>query len=339
MSQFRNLVFEGGGVKGIAYAGAVEVLEGINGFLPGIERVAGTSAGAITATLLALGATSQDVERIVGGTKFRKFMDDSWGIVRDTTRLINEFGWFKGDAFSKWMKKHIDALAENKDLTFAQLKAMAVDSEKYKELAMIGSNLTLQKPEVYSADTTPDMRIWEAVRTSMSIPLFFKAVRDSDGDVLVDGGVTWNYPIDLFDRKKYLSAPDNVGLTRPELTIGKWPDYAYNKQTLGFRVDSSDEIAFYKRHEDMPPLEVDNLPEYIKAILGFMTDMANRSHLQEQDRNRTVFIDSAGIGTTEFDLSDTDIRTLTNNGRKATQEFFAWFDNAPASEAKNKVTE
>ncbi len=337
MSQFKNLIFEGGGVKGIAYAGALEVLQDIDGLLPGIERVAGTSAGAITATLLALGASSQDVERIVGGTKFRKFMDDSWGIVRDTTRLVKKFGWFKGDAFSKWMKKQIDTLVENKDLTFAQLKKMADGNPKYKELSMVCSNLTLQKPEVYSAETTPDMRIWEGVRRSMSIPLFFKAVRDSDDDVLVDGGLTWNYPIDLYDRQRYLPSENTASFTRSDLTIGRWPDYAYNKETLGFRVDSTDEIAFYKRHKDMPPLEIDNLPEYIKAILGYMTDMANRSHLTEQDRNRTVFIDSAGIGTTEFDLNDANIKTLTDNGRKAAEEFFAWFDHAPATEAKNKV--
>ncbi len=47
MSQFRNLVFEGGGVKGIAYAGAIGVLEDKE-ILPDIRRVAGTSAGAIS---------------------------------------------------------------------------------------------------------------------------------------------------------------------------------------------------------------------------------------------------------------------------------------------------
>jgi NTE family protein len=57
MSQFRNLVFEGGGVKGIAYAGAIEVLEK-ESILSDIKRVAGTSAGAITAALLASGAKS-----------------------------------------------------------------------------------------------------------------------------------------------------------------------------------------------------------------------------------------------------------------------------------------
>ena len=41
---FKNLVFEGGGVKGIAYVGAMEVLDK-EGILNNIERVAGTSAG------------------------------------------------------------------------------------------------------------------------------------------------------------------------------------------------------------------------------------------------------------------------------------------------------
>ena len=39
---FRNLVFEGGGVKGIAYGGALKVLDSM-AILKGIERVAGTS--------------------------------------------------------------------------------------------------------------------------------------------------------------------------------------------------------------------------------------------------------------------------------------------------------
>ncbi len=47
MNQIRNLVFEGGGVKGIAYAGVVAVLEEKE-ILPDIRRVAGTSAGAIS---------------------------------------------------------------------------------------------------------------------------------------------------------------------------------------------------------------------------------------------------------------------------------------------------
>jgi predicted acylesterase/phospholipase RssA len=56
-AQFRNLIFEGGGVKGIAYVGAMQILQD-RGILPEIRRVGGTSAGAINALIFARLATA-----------------------------------------------------------------------------------------------------------------------------------------------------------------------------------------------------------------------------------------------------------------------------------------
>ena len=70
---FKNLVFEGGGVKGIAYGGALEELEKRN-ILNGITRVAGTSAGAINACLLALGYSYKEVSDIIAQTSFKSFV-------------------------------------------------------------------------------------------------------------------------------------------------------------------------------------------------------------------------------------------------------------------------
>ena len=53
-----NLVFEGAGIRGIAYSGAIAELEQ-HGLLKNIKRVGGTSAGAITALLLCLGYTAR----------------------------------------------------------------------------------------------------------------------------------------------------------------------------------------------------------------------------------------------------------------------------------------
>ena len=50
-SLYRNLVFSGGGVRGIVYLGALELLDQFR-IVDNIERVAGTSAGAITAAML-----------------------------------------------------------------------------------------------------------------------------------------------------------------------------------------------------------------------------------------------------------------------------------------------
>ncbi len=95
MSQFRNLIFEGGGVKGIAYVGAMQVLSQ-RGMLDDICRVGGTSAGAINALIFALGYDIREQRKILQSTDFRQFMDDSFGAIRDIRRLAKKFGWHIG---------------------------------------------------------------------------------------------------------------------------------------------------------------------------------------------------------------------------------------------------
>jgi len=85
---FRNLVFEGGGMKGIAYVGALEAL-GRRGILRDIVRVGGTSAGAINASLFALGFSNSETRSFLNELDFRNFLDDDWGVLRDTQRLIS----------------------------------------------------------------------------------------------------------------------------------------------------------------------------------------------------------------------------------------------------------
>jgi NTE family protein len=330
MSQFRNLVFEGGGVKGIAYAGALEVLEKEN-ILPDIKRGAGTSAGAITAALLALGAKSADIADIVGHTSFRKFMDDSFGMVRDTKRLLTEYGWYKGDAFTDWMKKLIYNFTWDSNLTFRQLRDLVPkDPRKYRDLYVVGTNLRMQIPQVFSADETPDMPIWLGVRISMSIPLFFAAVRQEEG-IYVDGGVTWNYPIDLFDDKKYLD-PESKAFKIPDYPTKYDENQVYNKETLGFRVDTKDEIKAEKESWRRPPAKIDNLLDYAGVLLGFIMDMANKAHLHKNDWHRTAFIDAGGVRTTEFDLPDSKVEMLLESGRKGVREYLSWFNDPNAKE-------
>ncbi len=329
MSQFKNLVFEGGGVKGIAYAGALQVLEQQK-IIPEIRRVGGTSAGAITAALLALGAGSMEVRQIIGGTRFRAFMDDSFWLPGDIDRLLHDYGWYKGDAFSAWMQKQVYALADDPVFTFSDLaQAATTAGSKFKELFVVGTNLSLQMPVVYSAATTPDMAIWEAVRISMSIPLFFAAMRRTQStDVLVDGGVTWNYPLDLFDEKEYLVDPN--ACSTPNYT--KYDENTvYNKETLGLRVDTKDEIQAEKDSWRLPPVEINNLFDYARALVGYMGDMANKMHLHQNDWHRTVFIDAGGVKTTEFDLSDAQVDMLVQNGVQGATAYFQWFNDPNAS--------
>ena len=70
-AQVKNLVFEGAGIRGIAYSGAIKVLEEKN-LLQNIERVGGTSAGAITALLLSLGYNADEITQLINSTSFKK---------------------------------------------------------------------------------------------------------------------------------------------------------------------------------------------------------------------------------------------------------------------------
>ncbi|MCK4777349.1 MAG: patatin-like phospholipase family protein, partial [Actinomycetia bacterium] len=58
---FRNLVFEGGAVKGVAYIGAMQVLKS-KGILKDIVRIGGTSAGAINALLFGLNYSPEETK-------------------------------------------------------------------------------------------------------------------------------------------------------------------------------------------------------------------------------------------------------------------------------------
>jgi len=66
---FRNLVFEGGGVKGIAYVGAMKVLENEK-ILQNISRVGGTSAGSINAVLFAAGFSNRETLNVLKKINF-----------------------------------------------------------------------------------------------------------------------------------------------------------------------------------------------------------------------------------------------------------------------------
>jgi len=275
-----------------------------------------------------MGAGWEDIRDIVGGTDFRKFMDDSWGLIRDVNRLIKDYGWYKGDAFAKWMKKQLYALSGKQNLTFADLESLKNQNpEQYRSLYIVGTNLSTQIPEIYSPEHTPAVEIWYAVRISMSIPFFFAAVKKDD-DILVDGGVTWNYPIDIFDDKKYLSNPNNPSL----YTIPTYPTiysatHVYNKETLGFRVDTKDEISAEQQAWRLPPQEIENFGDYAKALIGFMTDMANKVHLHQNDWHRTVFIDANGVKTTDFDLPPEQVTELIESGEQGIKAYFEWFED------------
>src|SRR5688572_16565026 len=103
---YTNLVFEGGGVKGIAYAGALQVLSD-RGILSNVKNVAGTSAGAITATLVVLGYQPAEIKQKISAMDFKSF-EDGW----DPLRIVTEYGLYKGNDLLSWIQELIAEKAQ-----------------------------------------------------------------------------------------------------------------------------------------------------------------------------------------------------------------------------------
>src|SRR3954466_8455135 len=86
-----NLVFEGAGIRGIAYCGALKEMES-RGLISGIKRVAGTSAGALMAMAISLGYSADELKEIISNTNFKEFNDGKYFFIGGINRLDRYFG-------------------------------------------------------------------------------------------------------------------------------------------------------------------------------------------------------------------------------------------------------
>ena len=315
--RFVDLVCEGGGVKGIGLAGAFAAIEQ-RGFLP--KSVAGTSAGAITAALIAAGYTSSELDDILLKVPFASFKDEDW---RDRIPLVGrgvsvalELGIYEGTAFERW----ISELLERKGVTrFGQLADdEAEDPSNRYRLRVIASDVTHRRMLVLPDDAAhlgiePDeMEIAYAVRMSMSIPVFFEPVIHENKatgakHVIVDGGMLSNFPVWLFDCHGRDPHWPTFGLMLVE------PE---PRQALGHRLSN----------EDDPEIEHGSLIDFAKSLALTMMAAHDRMYLDEATFARTIAIPTLGVGTTEFEITPERVQALYQSGYDAAEKFLDGFD-------------
>ena len=312
----KNLVFEGAGIRGIAYSGAIAELENRH-LLGSIERVGGTSAGAITALLLSLGYQSEEITRIVNTTSFRKFNDGKFFFVGGIVRLLKYFGWYPGNAFNKWLNRMIEAKTGNRDISFEELH-----NRGFRDLYVTGTCLNKQRPVIFSREHYPKMKVRDAVRISVTIPFYFEPVYiDSEGkpyvrpknkeglDVMVDGGFVSNFPIRLFDSLKYIQSSGQN-------------QFAFNPQTLGFRIDREEQIVNDVERKGLAEMQISDMNSYATAFYSMIIENLNRQPLTSADWQRTVSISDGTIQPRIRKLSPAEVQTLVNNGAQAMKKYF-----------------
>jgi len=321
--RYRNLVMEGAGVKGFAYAGALQVLDSI-GVLKDIQRVAGTSVGAIQGALLAVGYSSNEIIELTAHIPLKRFNDGGWMLAGGISRLRNQFGWYKGEKIAKWMEELIAAKTGNGHITFSELHAL--NNEKgYKDLYITGTDLTYQTLRVFSYENYPDMRICDAVRISLSIPLYYRAVLMDDSGriykrqgnpqqqlhVMVDGGVLSNYPIFLFDSARYVNNIYTEVKTRFE-----------NPETLGLMMEMPEQIQYNRQQPGVYPFTIYTMNDYLRALYHTLIDKANPEATHPGSMRRTITINSMNLSGRVRKLPKKTIMALVENGREGTRRFF-----------------
>lgn len=84
------------------------------------------------------------------------------------------------------------------------------------------------------------------------------------------------------------------------------------------------------------PEPIDDFFDYTRNLLKTLMDAQSNYHLHSDDWQRTIYIDTLGVKTTEFKISEAKKKALIISGRKGTSHYFSWHDE-PKSNPANRV--
>jgi NTE family protein len=193
-----GLALEGGGALGLAHIGVLEWFE--ENHIP-VDRIAGTSMGALVGAMYASGQSITDVKELVTSDQF----NDMFALRPAYSRLGFRRRQDRSElpqAISLGLKGgHVsfgNALVSDDRLdTFLTDEFVTCNSANldFDQLPIafraVATDLTTLKPKVFRSGSLPF-----AVRSSIAIPGVFQPVR-LDGHVLVDGAIVDNLPVDV----------------------------------------------------------------------------------------------------------------------------------------------
>lgn len=292
-----DCVFSGGGVKGFAFLGALQSIKE-KGLV--IERIAGTSTGAIIAALLSARYTVDEMDEIIQQLNLKKFLDtpllsekipfSKWLL------LYFQMGIYKGNVFEKWL---VNILANKGIHTFKDIKEgylkVVVSDVSLGQLIIIPDDLE----RIYGIDPY-NFSVASAVRMSASFPYFFmpKTVRNKQNkkSYMIDGGVLSNFPLWIFREN------DAQFDQRPVLGITLSDTMAQNNS-----------------------VEIKNALDMLQALFQTMLRAHDTRHISEKMKDNIIFLPVKEIKTTDFMISKEEKSALIQLGKKKTSEYLQYW--------------
>jgi len=190
-SKINTLCFSGGGIKALAFIGALEHLLEKNIFaLEDIKTFVGSSAGSMLSFLLNIGWKINEIKAFLLNFNFEKLISEI-----NSLALFETYGIQDGNKLQLLFIKFLENKFQVKDITFEELYR-----KTHKKIIIIGTNLTKSEEAVFSYKTTPNFSVILALRISSSIPLIFKPVK-YENELYVDGGIVNNFPLNHCSKK------------------------------------------------------------------------------------------------------------------------------------------
>ncbi|MFV9873841.1 MAG: patatin-like phospholipase family protein [Rickettsia conorii subsp. raoultii] len=321
------IAFSGGGAKGAIYSGAYEAAKKA-GILDNVKAVAGSSAGAITATVVALGTPPERFEEISKNTNLQTLLGKkgfSAGIVqlnKDGKPLYallelvikENIGNFlqRSDIVNVKDDKALDELRERYNQKDGKIyfKDIALlrkyDPVQYKDLVITATQQETSELTIFNSFDTPNVEIALACRASASIPLVFKPVK-IDGKKYIDGGYRDNIPTKYFKGNEPEFDTKAVTDNMEEITLAKKQGRTL-AMAFGTGMEADANIAIYSAKKFESPSDIvkflaDILFKTLAKVGGKFkyteTLRATNEQLRENALN-TVVLDTAGIDTLDF---------------------------------------
>lgn len=305
-TQSADLVCEGGGVRGIGLVGAVDALA-VAGYR--FPRVAGTSAGAVVAALIAaLQAADQPLTRlaeIMRSIDYPKLLDRNLighvPLIGGGLSLLVSDGVYRGAYLEHLLARQLGKLGVR---TFGDLRTGEEPEQFAWSLVVTASDLSRRRLvripwDLPSYGIDPDgFSVARAVHASSAIPFVFEPVRVG-GATWVDGGLLSNFPVELFDR------PDG----QPQ-----WP-------TFGIRLSVRPGI---------PPTHAVHGPVSL-GIAAIETLVSNQDNAYIDDPctvRRTIFVPAGDVSPIDFGITPEQRDALYQAGLQAGQAFLKTWNYA-----------
>lgn len=354
----QNLVFKGGGPKGIAFVGALKVLEDQNR-LREVKRIAGTSAGAIQATFQAFRIDSNETEKhleknfadffdhpLTLENLYKKFLNSGVSLLQDIYQVISKgpvqtflsrvpqiieslrktTGACEGEKFREWIEKIIAEKSKTPHMTFGELRKKIHEQQGkgFRHLHVYTSDLKSQKPvHINSEDPQwDDIIISDAVRASMSIPFVFKP------HILHKKVYKANNTYDRVAVPELGSHVDGGLLENFPLDTFDKPSYFstnlhgdYAKGTV-FNPRTLG-FGLYSSVPQPPPKNTENIKELISGIISYFLEISNLvNEKNPHNKYRVINIDHFDVGLLDFNLPKEKKDALVASGREATLNFY-----------------